>query len=163
MSSPWGAGPPGGEEGCLHGKEPCWGKRNPPEGSGYGGCLGRRNSVAELPSHQEPVRDSNPFQKQGLPQMQIQGTEEEAPPGMTGGLLCPLLWISPFQEGFRIWRRWGGPWRFQLRRSARIGTRGRMLPLVASQKLRRGEYEDALPQTSNRRVGELGDLESLDV
>ena len=57
--------PQEGEEGCLHGKEPCWGEISPPEGSGYGSHLGRRNRVAELPPHQELVGGLSPFPKQG--------------------------------------------------------------------------------------------------
>ena len=49
-------------------EESCWGERGPPEGSGYGGCLGR-NRVAEPPPHQEPVRGPSPFPKRGLQQM----------------------------------------------------------------------------------------------
>ena len=53
------------EEGCLCGKEPHRGERSPPEGSGYSSHLGRRNRVADLPPHQELVRGSSPFPKQG--------------------------------------------------------------------------------------------------
>ena len=66
-------------------------------------------------------------------------------------------------RGFRIWRRWGGPWRFQFRRSARIEARGWLLPFGASGKFRREECEDALPQTSDRRAGEVGNLERLGI
>ena len=31
-----------GRRGCLHGKEPCWGKKSPLEGYGYGSHLGRK-------------------------------------------------------------------------------------------------------------------------
>ena len=68
MSGPQGEGPHEGEEGCLCRKESHWGKRGPPEGSGYGSCLGRRHRVSELPPHQEPIRSMSPFLKQGPPQ-----------------------------------------------------------------------------------------------
>ena len=98
MSCPQGAGPPGGEEGYLHGKEPHQGEGSSLGGSGYGSHLGRRNRVAELPHHQEQVRGLSPLQKPGSPQMEIQGMEEEALPGAARGLPCPLLWVT--------WRAW---------------------------------------------------------
>ena len=47
--------------------------------------------------------------------------------------------------------------------SARVGTGGQQLLPGASQKLRGGGWEDILPRTPSGGVGELGDLESLDV
>ena len=91
MSGLQGAKPLEGEEGCLHGKEPCQGKRIPPEGPGYSGHTGGRNRVAELPHHQGSVGGLSPLQKLGLLQMEINGTEEEVPPGVAGGLPCPSL------------------------------------------------------------------------
>ena len=77
------------------------------------------------------------------------------------------MWLedccAPYIKYHPSWRgseSEGDPQRFWPRTPTRVGAGGQLLPLGRSQKPRRGECEDALPQTSNRRVGEMGDLES---
>ena len=139
MSSPKEQDPQEREERCLHGKEPCWDKRSPLEGSGYGSHIGRRNGVAKLPPHQQLVGVLGPLQKPGSLQMEIQGMEEEALPE---DCHTPTLSIT-LPGGVQNLKEMRSPWTFQLRRS-RVGAWGQLLPSAACQKLRWGEYEDAL-------------------
>ena len=76
---------------------------------------------------------------------------------------APYFKYHPSQRGSESEGNKEAPEDLNLEDPSGVGARGWLPPLGAGQKLRRGEYEDALSQTSNRRVGEVGDLESLDI
>ena len=78
--------------------------------------------------------------------MQIQGAKEEMLPGVTWGLPCSLIWISPVPKEPRVQGRGDGHWRSQFGGATRIGARGHLLSQGVSWEFGGREWEGAPPE-----------------